>query len=194
MYRNGRPISHAGEAAESTTSARSPGASSTKPGNECWPRNRSPKQKIYKRQSIDSFEAARRLSGGPRPSGGQADGRSRSQAARRRIAMAFGWRGSIPAGLVEVGSRRPCTQTRRKDTISPPTSTFDGVGPKAMLKPRHAPPAKGADGPRELRGQGSWGAKGAGGGQGGRGLHDAVRLAKNGGLRHQPAPREPPLG
>jgi len=52
MYRNGRSISHAGEAAESTTSARSPVASSTKPGNECWPRNRSPRRKIYKRQSI----------------------------------------------------------------------------------------------------------------------------------------------
>jgi hypothetical protein len=70
MYRNGRSISHAGEAAESTTSARSPVASSTKPGNECWPRNRSPRRKIYKRQSIDSFEAAWR------PGSGQADGRA----------------------------------------------------------------------------------------------------------------------
>jgi hypothetical protein len=139
MYRNGRSISHGGEAAESTTSARSPIASSTKPGNECWPRNRSSKQKIYKRQSIDSFEAAWRPGGGPRPSGGQVDGRSSSQAARRRIAVAFGWRGSIQARLVAVGSRRPCTRTRRKDTKSPPTSTIDGVSPKAMLKPRRAP-------------------------------------------------------
>jgi hypothetical protein len=133
MFRNGCSISHAGETAESTTSARSPVASSTKPGNECWPRNRSPRRKIYKRQSIASFKAAWR------PSGGQADGRSSSQAARRRIAMAFGWRGSIHAGLVEFGSRRPCTQTRRKDTISPPTSTIVGESPKAMLKPRRTP-------------------------------------------------------
>jgi hypothetical protein len=149
MCRNGRSISHAGEAAESTTSARSPVASSTKPGNECWPRNRSPRRKIYKRQSIDSFEAAWRPGGGQadgrssgrevKRTGGQADGRSSSQAARRRVAMAFGWRGSIQAGLVEVGSRRPCTRTRRKDTKSPPTSTIDGVSPKAMLKPRRAP-------------------------------------------------------
>ena len=80
--------------------------------------------------------ARRRPSRGPRPSGGQADGRSSSQAARRCIAVAFGWRGSIQAGLVEVGSRRPCTRTWRKDSISPPTSTIDGVSPKAMLKPR----------------------------------------------------------
>jgi hypothetical protein len=84
MYRNGRSISHGGEAAESTTSARSPVASSTKPGNECRPRNRSPRQKIYKRQSIDSFEAAQRPGGGQaeargpaaaKRTGGQADGR-----------------------------------------------------------------------------------------------------------------------
>ena len=89
MYRNGRSISHAGEAAESTTSARSPVASSTKPGNECWLRNRSPRRKTYKRQSIASFKAAWRPGGGPRPSGGQADGRSSSQAVRRRITMEF---------------------------------------------------------------------------------------------------------
>jgi hypothetical protein len=53
--------------------------------------------------------------------------------------MAFGWRGSIQAGLVEVGSRSPCTRTWREESISPPTSTNDGVSPKAILKPRRAP-------------------------------------------------------
>ena len=55
------------------------------------------------------------------------------------MAMAFGWRDSIQAGLVEVGFRRPCTRTRRKDTVSPQTSTIDGVSPKVMLKPRRTP-------------------------------------------------------
>ena len=86
MYRNGHSISHAEEAAESTMATSSLVASSTKPGNECWPRNRSPRRKIYKRQSIDSFEAAQRPGGGQadgRPNGGEAK-RTEGQAAKRR--------------------------------------------------------------------------------------------------------------
>ncbi len=114
MYRNDRSISHAGEAAEPTTSARSPVASSTKPGNECWPRNRSPRRKIYKRQSIDSFEAAWRPSGGPaaaKRTGGQAAKRCGDALPwhlRGEDRFKLGSSRSAPEVLVpELGARTP---------------------------------------------------------------------------------------
>jgi hypothetical protein len=106
MYRNGRSISHAGEAAESTTSARSPEASSTKPGNECWPRNRSPRRKIYKRQSIASFKAAWRPGGGPVEARGLADGRPSGREVKQQSGAKTHGHGICVARLDSSWARR----------------------------------------------------------------------------------------